>query len=325
MVPSEMVHFRFGATSPEVLSKRLSPQIRDFARSGIRKPADVSRALNAAQVRTACGDKWTPRLVAMLLHLIFNGELPGFPLERPRKPSAPRTTTARGAGQYAKATAPRKGRSAGKRTPVNQRSRPGRAQRRAVVDMVRTAGNGTAPSASDDRPAKKTQRRPFAAPRGLIDKLPLMALPATHQIWLNALTAIADPARADMHEAARDVVDAVESEWLRRQADPLHPEGYFKWPSTSLCRSSRSRTATVANTRLRWSDPSGLSARLPPTVGSFVDPETASEDGGINRRIHPQCKEAGYVEARRGNRRVGRRPAFFVRRVLRRPISVRLA
>ena len=75
---AERAHFAFGATTMELLLERLRPRVRLMAQNRFRKPRDVSRLLNKEGLRTACGEKWTPRLVAFLLRLMFEKA------ERPR-------------------------------------------------------------------------------------------------------------------------------------------------------------------------------------------------------------------------------------------------
>lgn len=69
----ELAHFCFGQHTQKELLARLAPLVRQYARAGIRKPAEVARLLNRADVRTACGERWTPRLASFLLSLAFTG------------------------------------------------------------------------------------------------------------------------------------------------------------------------------------------------------------------------------------------------------------
>ena len=68
---AERAHFAFGATTMDLLLERLRPRVRLMAQNRFRKPRDVSRLLNKEGLRTACGEKWTPRLVAFLLKIMF--------------------------------------------------------------------------------------------------------------------------------------------------------------------------------------------------------------------------------------------------------------
>jgi hypothetical protein len=46
--------------------------VKAFAREGTRKPRDVAVRLTYEGRKTACGGKWTPRLVYLLLARIFD-------------------------------------------------------------------------------------------------------------------------------------------------------------------------------------------------------------------------------------------------------------
>lgn len=67
----EASDFEFGRVSKEDFLDKIRPTIRAYARQGIRKPKEVSRALNRAAIKTACGRTWTPRLVWFLLKYLF--------------------------------------------------------------------------------------------------------------------------------------------------------------------------------------------------------------------------------------------------------------
>ena len=69
----EQAHFSLGHVTREVFLARLAPTIQQYARAGIRKPAEVAKLLNRAGIRTSCGEPWSPRLVALLLNLLFSG------------------------------------------------------------------------------------------------------------------------------------------------------------------------------------------------------------------------------------------------------------
>lgn len=79
LAAEEIGNFHCGAITPEKLADRLRPTVRDLARNGFRKPADVAKLLNRSDVRTANGGKWTPRLAWFLLSLIYGGCLPRAP------------------------------------------------------------------------------------------------------------------------------------------------------------------------------------------------------------------------------------------------------
>jgi hypothetical protein len=70
--PHELKHFQTKARSVDQFCAILSPIVRALAREGKRKPHDVAFELNLKGRRTACGDKWTPRLTYILLSRVFN-------------------------------------------------------------------------------------------------------------------------------------------------------------------------------------------------------------------------------------------------------------
>ncbi|MGR3715306.1 MAG: hypothetical protein ACU0B1_01000 [Thermohalobaculum sp.] len=70
---TEIAHFEFGTVSLTSMVEAMRPRITLMARNGFRKPRDVSRLLNKDGVRTACGEKWNPRLAAFLLKFIYEG------------------------------------------------------------------------------------------------------------------------------------------------------------------------------------------------------------------------------------------------------------
>lgn len=99
MTRAEVYHFAFGNRTQEQTIARLTPIVREYARAGFRKPKDVARLLNHANIRTADDAAWTPRSAALLLSLIFTGkaerDIPQRPLPTPvndsprlRRPSA---------------------------------------------------------------------------------------------------------------------------------------------------------------------------------------------------------------------------------------------
>ena len=62
--------------SSREIESRLKPILRDFESRNIAGPTTVSHYLNEIGERTACGDRWTPRLAAFLILLL------GFPMEK---------------------------------------------------------------------------------------------------------------------------------------------------------------------------------------------------------------------------------------------------
>lgn len=73
MTKAEMTQFSLGTRSLQDLLDELTPLVRQYARAGFRRPAEVARLLNHANHKTASGERWTPRLAGHLLSLIFTG------------------------------------------------------------------------------------------------------------------------------------------------------------------------------------------------------------------------------------------------------------
>lgn len=73
MTKGEYPNFEFGQQTLDVTINRLQPLVRSYAKAGFRKPVDVARLLNKAGEKTACGQPWSPRLVALLLSRMFTG------------------------------------------------------------------------------------------------------------------------------------------------------------------------------------------------------------------------------------------------------------
>ena len=74
LTEAEVKHFHFGTNDVATFVDRMEPTIRLYAKSGFRKPADVSRLLNKENKRTACGEAWSPRLAWFLLKLLFDSD-----------------------------------------------------------------------------------------------------------------------------------------------------------------------------------------------------------------------------------------------------------
>lgn len=72
MVESEKIHFHNRHVHVASFCRKFEPIIKSYARSGIRKPRDVSKKLNKEGYRTAFGAYWTPRTTYFLLKLIFS-------------------------------------------------------------------------------------------------------------------------------------------------------------------------------------------------------------------------------------------------------------
>ena len=60
-----------------------------------------------------------------------------------------------------------------------------------------------------------------------------MKIGAIMQLFQNALRILAEPARSSQHTAARQVLDAIDQEWVRRAMLPPNPEDFFAWPTTN--------------------------------------------------------------------------------------------
>jgi hypothetical protein len=90
ITPAEMKHFRSDAESVDQFCARLAPVVKTFAREGTRKPRDVAIRLNFGKHKTACGNRWTPHLVYLLLGFIFN--------DKGNTERSGRSNTARGDG-----------------------------------------------------------------------------------------------------------------------------------------------------------------------------------------------------------------------------------
>ena len=85
MTEAEMIHFNSDKVDLGRLFGNLEPIIRVYSRERTRKPWDVARRLNAEGHRTANDAPWTPRLVRLLLALMFND--PGRSRDRPQNKS----------------------------------------------------------------------------------------------------------------------------------------------------------------------------------------------------------------------------------------------
>jgi hypothetical protein len=68
----ERLHFGLGTRTTDDFFSKLTPTLLAFHRS--RFPAGkISQLLNARQIRTACGDPWTPRLAWFLMAIWRDG------------------------------------------------------------------------------------------------------------------------------------------------------------------------------------------------------------------------------------------------------------
>ncbi|MBR0679448.1 hypothetical protein GXW74_03030 [Roseomonas eburnea] len=72
---SEIDHFQFGDTKRVEFLNKMRPHIQQLSRIRIRKPAEVAKNLNRKRLFTACGQEWSPRLVAFLLSFLFSSDI----------------------------------------------------------------------------------------------------------------------------------------------------------------------------------------------------------------------------------------------------------
>ena len=220
---SERAHFSFGSNDRETLLGKLRPVIRTYAQNGIRKPKDVSQQLNNAGHRTACGEKWTPRLTWFLLAMIFEKKdrpATGIweqSLVRPQpQPQAHRKKTS--------ITLPGLRSLGALPNPLFQKSTSlKRLKRKARI--VETAKR------KEPQPAPPLRLTAEAALR-VIPKLPDMGPEGIIAVWRNSLAILVDPEKAHLQQAARRILDAISAEWERRRLNPINADDYFKWPST---------------------------------------------------------------------------------------------
>lgn len=76
LTKAEKVHFDFGSNDLSTFIERVSLTVRTLSRGKVRKPAEVSHALNKMRIRTAAGGTWNPRLAWFLLSFVFAGQVP---------------------------------------------------------------------------------------------------------------------------------------------------------------------------------------------------------------------------------------------------------
>lgn len=69
LLASEFKHFHSAKTPFQILYPKIEPIIRQLDLKGIAGPASLSMRLNSEKIRTASGQKWTPRLAMFLLQL----------------------------------------------------------------------------------------------------------------------------------------------------------------------------------------------------------------------------------------------------------------
>lgn len=88
-------------------------------------------------------------------------------------------------------------------------------------------------AATKSRPWQPSERKEIAPSASrIIERLPEMSLTDTVRVWRNAIQILGSPDKKKFRPAARQVLDGVENEWLRRRLDPASQDGFFAWPST---------------------------------------------------------------------------------------------
>ncbi len=212
----ERRHFCFGAMTKERFLTKLIPIIGAAAREGIRKPREVSRLLNKENITTATGEPWTPRLTWCLLRLIFEDRNDPDASLWSQKRSAP---------------------------PFN-----GKARRHNPADLLvlkiphemnvrRKRGQPKKQRLrSTDKVSLRNQQGKTTNVLSLVErtirKLSSMSTDVTIRVRHNALIQFVssdDPAyKADI----RRLLNAIASDWRRRQSEADEADGYFRWPST---------------------------------------------------------------------------------------------
>lgn len=85
LTEAEMVHFHSDKISVRQMCDKFAPILRGMSGKRGKRPADISRRLNAARYKTANGAMWTPRLAFFLLKLIREDKGPA-PAQPQRKP-----------------------------------------------------------------------------------------------------------------------------------------------------------------------------------------------------------------------------------------------
>lgn len=85
MTKDESLHFHSSQVSLEKLLNRAEPVVTSAVRKGERNPRRVADRLNRANIRTAAGARWSPRLTRFLMDIIFTPTTPYT--EKLRKPT----------------------------------------------------------------------------------------------------------------------------------------------------------------------------------------------------------------------------------------------
>ena len=80
---------------------------------------------------------------------------------------------------------------------------------------------------------RRSKTAPVKAARpSVIDKLPTMKIDEVMRLFQNAVRIVADPGKRSQRRAARQVLAAIDKEWVRRRQLPPRPDEYFAWPTT---------------------------------------------------------------------------------------------
>jgi len=246
----ERVHFSFGSNDKEVMLEKLGPMVRSYARNGIRKPRSVASAFNRSGIRTACGANWSPRLAALLLEMLFERK---FAKEREVRAEGARPERRAGSFSFGCRLAPLTNPLVGT-VPRNVRFRMQPAKKLAKVKPVKPA-----PS-------------PANVARHSISHFQNMPIDRMATKWCHAVHRLAMTEDPTHRESLRQILDAIGSEWERRNLSAA-PGDYFKWPSTEADEGSGSLSAKG------W-PPSGLLKFMGYVVG-----RTAGEPPRIRQAI----------------------------------------
>jgi hypothetical protein len=98
LTEAEQRHFGLGTAERYSLLDRLEPLVRNYAKSGFRKPRDVARLLNKASITTARGSQWTRRLAFFLLKDLFDEKIRRERLDYTRRHSSDLLKKAKSSG-----------------------------------------------------------------------------------------------------------------------------------------------------------------------------------------------------------------------------------
>ena len=235
---SERVHFNFGSNDRDTFLKRIRPTVRQFAQAGIRKPLDVSKKLNQDSVRTACGERWTPRLTTLLLAMLYEQQKPGHPGLWDRAPlsvnieaaPSPRLKATRSHAEPVLINpVPKQPARKQPKKPVLKSADPQQQTRKQ-----QHKGNRSRPKRPRREAAAPVQQRQLpqispAAAAAIIPKLPTLPAGDIVEVWKNAINTLANPGKRDLHETARKLIEVIGKEWDKMACKP---DDYFVWPST---------------------------------------------------------------------------------------------